>query len=99
MDGYGIDMVKRYMGHIQYNAEQAVRKLLIDVSFVVSCWIFGKSKIVDFKTAERSVRDRGTSALSAEDYMDDGTLIRLCVGIDAETVGGVFRVFLNFIWL
>ncbi|KAM6171639.1 5-oxoprolinase isoform 2-T2 [Erethizon dorsatum] len=60
---YGLDVVQAYMGHIQANAELAVRDMLR---------AFGTSRQAQGLPLE----------LSAEDHMDDGSLIRLCVQIN-----------------
>ena len=67
---YGLGVVQAYMGHIQANAERAVRAMLATFS-----------------------RRQGLPAVGtvkAEDFMDDGTPIRLAVTIDREQGAAVF---------
>ncbi|KAM6171640.1 5-oxoprolinase isoform 3-T3 [Erethizon dorsatum] len=68
---YGLDVVQAYMGHIQANAELAVRDMLR---------AFGTSRQAQGLPLE----------LSAEDHMDDGSLIRLCVQINLSQGSAVF---------
>ena len=65
ISAYGLDVVQAYMGHIQTNAELAVRDML---------------KMVGRQAKERI----GTSRVIAEDFMDDGSLIKLSLDIDIE---------------
>ncbi|XP_072388025.1 5-oxoprolinase isoform X1 [Diabrotica undecimpunctata] len=65
IDQYGLDVVQAYMGHIQNNAEVAVRDMLKHVA----------------KEAKSRI---GKSQLEAEDFMDDGSKIKLTVSLDEE---------------
>ncbi|CAG9859662.1 unnamed protein product [Phyllotreta striolata] len=65
IDQYGLEVVQAYMGHIQSNAEVAVRDMLKAVA--------GEAR-----------RRIGESVLMAEDFMDDGSRIRLAVTLDEE---------------
>ncbi|CAM9887417.1 unnamed protein product [Ectocarpus fasciculatus] len=67
---YGIDVVSAYMGHIQDNAEAAVRHMLVDFSL------------------QMGLGEVGT--VNAEDFMDDGTPIRLAVTVDRTTRSALF---------
>lgn len=67
---YGLGVVQAYMGHIQANAERAVRAMLATFS------------------RRQGLRPVGT--VEAEDFMDDGTPIRLAVTIDRERGAAVF---------
>lgn len=65
IDQYGLDVVQSYMGHIQSNAEIAVRDMLKEVA--------------------RNVYERtGESTLEAEDFMDDGSRIKLKVTLNGN---------------
>lgn len=65
IDIYGLDVVQAYMGHIQQNAELAVRDML---------------KLVGNKV----LRDSGSSSVTAVDYLDDGSRIKLRLKFDVE---------------
>ncbi|XP_038070278.1 5-oxoprolinase-like [Patiria miniata] len=65
IDSYGLDVVMAYMGHIQSNAEIAVREMLREIG--------------------RNTQEKlGTTRLSAQDYLDDGTPIVLSIDINIE---------------
>lgn len=68
---YGLDVVQAYMGHIQANAELAVRDMLR---------AFGTSRQVRGLPLE----------VAAEDHMDDGSPIQLCVQINLSQGSAVF---------
>eukprot|EP00752_Nemacystus_decipiens_P005177 g4697.t1 len=67
---YGLDVISAYMGHIQDNAEAAVRQMLVDFSL------------------QMGLGQAGT--VRAEDFMDDGTPIRLAVTVDRTTRSALF---------
>jgi 5-oxoprolinase (ATP-hydrolysing) len=70
MDKYGLDVVQAYMGHIQDNAEQAVRTMLKKLCHE---------------------RDKDTElSLHGEDFLDDGTPIRLTISITAKNGDALF---------
>jgi len=78
MDEWGERTVTAYMGHVQDNAELAVRDMLREA-------------------AERLASRFGTVpgdpskvALSAEDKMDDGSVVRLTLTLDRTEGGAVF---------
>ncbi|CAE1235690.1 OPLAH [Acanthosepion pharaonis] len=68
---YSLEVVQAYMGHIQNNAEIAVREMLQDIAR---------------KTKQRT----GVTRLYSEDFMDDGTCIRLNVDINEPQGSAVF---------
>lgn len=70
---YSLPVVQAYMAHIQRNAEQAVRQLLMQV-------------VRELQADEDGGSEK--RVLRASDWMDDGTEIRLAVDIDAQTVSG-----------
>ncbi|MCF8055918.1 MAG: hydantoinase B/oxoprolinase family protein [Desulfocapsa sp.] len=72
MDKYGLDVVQAYMGHIQDNAEHAVRKMLIKI-----CRDTNKGNGSDL-------------VLQGEDFLDDGTAIRLTIIINAGDGSAIF---------
>lgn len=65
IDQYGLHVVQAYMGHIQSNAELAVRNMLREIG-------------------RRSLEITGKNTLTAVDYMDDGSPIKLSVEIDID---------------
>lgn len=65
IDQYGLKVVQAYMGHIQSNAELAVRDMLKEV-------------------AKDALKRTGRIVLEAEDFMDDGSLIRLKVTLNEK---------------
>eukprot|EP00903_Cladosiphon_okamuranus_P015215 g14063.t1 len=67
---YGLDVISAYMGHIQDNAEAAVRQMLVDFSLQMGLGQVG--------------------TVSAEDFMDDGTPIRLAITVDRTTRSALF---------
>ncbi|CAM9353868.1 unnamed protein product, partial [Hapterophycus canaliculatus] len=67
---YGLDVISAYMGHIQDNAEAAVRQMLVEFSL------------------NMGLDEVGT--VSAEDFMDDGTPIRLAVTVDRTQRSAIF---------
>jgi 5-oxoprolinase (ATP-hydrolysing) len=78
MDAHGEATVTDYMGHVRDNAELAVRDMLREA-------------------AERLARRFGTVpgdsdkvVLSAEDKMDDGSVVRLTLTLDRKEGGAVF---------
>ena len=78
MDAHGESTVTDYMGHVRDNAELAVRDMLREA-------------------AERLARRFGTVpgdsdkvVLSAEDKMDDGSVVRLTLTLDRKEGGAVF---------
>jgi 5-oxoprolinase (ATP-hydrolysing) len=75
---FGVEVVQRYMGHIQAAAESAVRELLKDVA--ARC----------ISSSSGGVGGGGSAVLEAVDFMDDGTPIRLKVTIDGALGSAVF---------
>uniref|UniRef100_A0A6Q2XRM8 5-oxoprolinase, ATP-hydrolysing n=1 Tax=Esox lucius TaxID=8010 RepID=A0A6Q2XRM8_ESOLU len=71
IDSYGLAVVQAYMGHIQSNAELAVRDMLKDF-------------------ARRRRQKTGSLDVEAEDFMDDGTPIRLRVQVNEKEGSAVF---------
>ncbi|KAJ8010689.1 hypothetical protein DPEC_G00077730 [Dallia pectoralis] len=71
IDSYGLAVVQAYMGHIQSNAELAVRDMLKDF-------------------ARRRRQQTGSLDVEAEDFMDDGTPIRLRVQVNENEGSAVF---------
>ncbi|MCO5610538.1 hypothetical protein L7F22_064777 [Adiantum nelumboides] len=71
IDHYGLDVVQAYMWHVQANAEAAVREMLKSMAA-------RGAKLFDAAQADKFV------TLEAEDYMDDGSTIRLKLTIDRE---------------
>lgn len=65
IDIYGLDVVQAYMGHIQQNAELAVRDMLKSVG-------------------KRVIRETGNNGVTAVDYLDDGSPIKLRLDFDVE---------------
>ncbi|XP_012276506.1 5-oxoprolinase [Orussus abietinus] len=65
IDAYGLDVVQAYMGHIQHNAEVAVRDML---------------KLVGNKV----LQETGSATVTAQDYLDDGSVIKLRLDFDVE---------------
>jgi 5-oxoprolinase (ATP-hydrolysing) len=70
MDKYGLEVVQAYMGHIQDNAERAVRRMLKEL-----CRKDGKSNTLE---------------LLGEDFLDDGTPIRLRITIAPDSGNTTF---------
>uniref|UniRef100_A0A8C4N6U7 Hydantoinase B/oxoprolinase domain-containing protein n=1 Tax=Eptatretus burgeri TaxID=7764 RepID=A0A8C4N6U7_EPTBU len=75
IEAYTLEVVQAYMGHIQKNAERAVRETLR---------AFARSKLRAVTTTSSSLR------VQAEDFMDDGTPIRLKIEIDPGNGSAVF---------
>jgi len=76
-DAYGLDVVQAYMGHLQDNAAACVRAMLRLVP----------GRLRDSPHAERIEDSSGQAtvvALTAEDFMDDGTPIKLRLTVDGE---------------
>jgi len=69
IEEYGLEVVQAYMGHIQANAEEAVRAMLVRFSKRVG------------------LPEVGT--VSASDFMDDGTPIKLTMTIDRRSRSAV----------
>ncbi|XP_060532261.1 5-oxoprolinase isoform X2 [Cylas formicarius] len=67
---YGLGVVQAYMGHIQTNAELAVRDMLREIAK---------------DTAAKTGGGDGVSVLSFVDYMDDGSPISLRVSLDRDS--------------
>lgn len=67
---YGLEYVLTYMKFIQENAEECVRRMLIELSF--------KNNLKEYDYVEE------------QDYMDDGTLIKLKLTIDRQTRSAIF---------
>lgn len=63
IDIYSLPVVQAYMGHIQRNAEVAVREMLKSVGMKVRL-------------------QHGSTSVTAVDYLDDGSPIRLRLDID-----------------
>lgn len=97
---YSLEMVQAYMGHIQDNAERAVREMLVD--FSLSCglpevtWrpVLGWRRCpgaLSCAAAHSNSRDGcgclQVGTVTAEDQMDDGTPIKLAVTIDRRGGG------------
>lgn len=77
---YGLEVVSAYMGHIQSAAESAVRRMLCS---------FANSKRQSLP-ASNGPDDTHLVAVSAEDFLDDGSPIRLKITIDSVTGSAVF---------
>uniref|UniRef100_H2Y9L4 5-oxoprolinase n=1 Tax=Ciona savignyi TaxID=51511 RepID=H2Y9L4_CIOSA len=75
VETYGLNVVQAYMAHIQSNAEVAVRNLLRDVA--------RSTEVNDPKSPH-------VVSLNAQDYMDDGSMIKLRIDIDAEKGSAIF---------
>ncbi|XP_078482471.1 5-oxoprolinase [Ciona intestinalis] len=75
IDTYGLPVVQAYMGHIQSNAEVAVRDLLRVVA--------RSTKVSDLELPDMV-------SLSAEDFLDDGSKIKLRIDIDSGKGSAVF---------
>ncbi|EFJ05544.1 hypothetical protein SELMODRAFT_136983 [Selaginella moellendorffii] len=71
IDEYGLEVVQAYMGHVQANAEAAVREML-------------KSVAAKHSHKRREDHDHSLVVLEAEDYMDDGSTIKLELTIDSK---------------
>lgn len=71
IEQYGLDAVQSYMNHVQVNAEEAVREMLKSVAARVSS-NFAKGGEGDLVIIEE------------EDFMDDGSVIRLKLTIDPK---------------
>lgn len=65
IDVYGLEVVQAYMGHIQHNAEVAVRDML---------------KVIGKKVLQQT----GSTRVTAQDYLDDGSMIQLSLNFDIE---------------
>ncbi len=74
IEEFSMDVVTAYMGHIQDNAEQAVRNLLRK---------FGLSRISSTDKGDRVIAE-------AEDYLDDGSPIHLRVELNIEDGSALF---------
>ncbi|XP_071448499.1 5-oxoprolinase [Hetaerina americana] len=70
IDVYGLDVVQAYMRYIQENAELAVRSML--------------KEIAQRKRKERGMDGYGSCVLEANDFLDDGSLIKLKVTLNSE---------------
>ncbi|MBU0946313.1 MAG: hydantoinase B/oxoprolinase family protein [Proteobacteria bacterium] len=70
MEKYGLEVVQAYMGHIQDNAERAVRRMLKELC--------------------RKTGRNDTLELLGEDFLDDGTPIRLRITIVPENGSATF---------
>ncbi|CAL5420113.1 unnamed protein product [Camellia sinensis] len=77
IEQYGLDMVQAYMNYVQGNAEEAVREMLKSVAARVSS-----------EAAKLGKRD--SLIIEEEDYMDDGSVIRLKLSIDPINGEAVF---------
>ncbi|KAF5797773.1 putative 5-oxoprolinase (ATP-hydrolyzing) [Helianthus annuus] len=66
---YGLKTVQSYMVYVQKNAEEAVREML---------------KSIPEKVSFQSVGSDGLITIEEEDYMDDGSSIRLKLTIDSK---------------
>ena len=73
INSYGLDVVQAYMEHIQQNAEVAVRNLLREVAQ-------SRCKVPSRMANSPFIK------LEAEDKMDDGSMLKLTVDIDASKV-------------
>ncbi|CAN8232896.1 unnamed protein product [Cochlearia groenlandica] len=71
IEQYGLVTVQAYMIYVQLNAEEAVREMLKSVAIRVS-------------TETPKSRIGHTVTIEEEDYMDDGSVIRLKLTIDAD---------------
>ncbi|XP_046386435.1 5-oxoprolinase [Ischnura elegans] len=76
IDVYGLDVVQAYMKFIQENAELAVRDML--------------KEIARRKKKERGVDDKGLCLLEANDFLDDGSPIKLNVSLNSEEGSATF---------
>lgn len=71
IEQYGLETVQAYMTYVQSNAEEAVREMLKSVSARVS-------------SKSTNVEDKNSVTIEEEDYMDDGSVIRLKLTIDSH---------------
>ncbi|XP_077975283.1 5-oxoprolinase-like isoform X1 [Styela clava] len=67
IDYYGLEVVQAYMKHIQENAEVAVRDMLKDIAQ---------------KNKEKYNSSTGLTTLESEDFLDDGSCIKLKIELD-----------------
>ncbi|PIA39036.1 hypothetical protein AQUCO_02700306v1 [Aquilegia coerulea] len=77
IEQYGLEVVQAYMTHVQTNAEEAVREMLRSVSARVS-------------SLSSNQEEKALVTIEEEDYMDDGSAIRLKLTINAEKGEAVF---------
>lgn len=68
---YGLETVQAYMTYVQLNAEEAVREMLKSVAARVS-------------SQSTNLGDESSVTIEEEDYMDDGSVIRLKLTIDSR---------------
>ncbi|KAL4592674.1 hypothetical protein LXL04_005677 [Taraxacum kok-saghyz] len=78
IDNYGLETVQSYMVYVQLNAEEAVREMLKSIP--------GK---VQFHSGI-SNSDSDSIVIQEEDYMDDGSTIRLKLTIDTKKGEAIF---------
>lgn len=71
IEQYGLETVQAYMTYVQSNAEEAVREMLKSVAARVS-------------SKSTNVEDKNSVTIEEEDYMDDGSVIRLKLTIDSH---------------
>ncbi|EXB81777.1 hypothetical protein L484_001352 [Morus notabilis] len=71
IEQYGLETVQAYMTYVQSNAEEAVREMLKSVAARVS-------------SKSTNVGDKNSVTIEEEDYMDDGSVIRLKLTIDSH---------------
>ncbi|KAG8231505.1 hypothetical protein J437_LFUL011543 [Ladona fulva] len=76
IDFYGLDVVQSYMNYIQENAELAVRDML--------------KEIAHKKIQEKGADKNEMCILKAEDYLDDGSPIRLKVTLNPKEGSALF---------
>ena len=74
IEHYSLEVVQAYMGHVQAAAETAVRNSLRELA--------ARQRE---KLAAAGEEEPGPVRIAAEDFMDDGTKIRLELEIDPET--------------
>lgn len=101
IDGYGLAVVQAYMGYIQVATKSKTRSRQICVASVTplrpSCLVLQsnaelavRDMLRDF--ARRTRQKTGSLEVEAEDFMDDGTPIRLRVKINEKEVSGAGKL-------
>ncbi|KAF5200561.1 5-oxoprolinase [Thalictrum thalictroides] len=77
IEQYGLEVVQAYMTHVQTNAEEAVREMLKAVS----------ARVLSLSSNQEK---KALVTIEEEDYMDDGSVIRLKLTINAEKGEAIF---------
>ena len=97
MDETSAEVVVAYMGHIQENAELAVREMLREVAANVPDDAVSSSPSTATVAAPKGGEGEGedgakkrTAVLHAEDFLDDGSPIRLRVEINRASGDAIF---------